>query len=44
MGGDSLWEALQNACKSKVKQYWEERHSWEISFVVRPHLVNVKDI
>lgn len=44
VGGDFLCEALQNASTSTVKQYWEERQVWEISFVVRPHLVDVKDV
>lgn len=44
VGGYSLWEAFHHASKSKVKQYWEERHTQEISSVVRPHLVDVKDM
>lgn len=44
VAGDALGEALQNASTSKVKPFGEEGSIWEISFVVRPHLVDLKDL
>lgn len=43
VGGEALGEARQNASKPKVKQFGEDRNIWKISFVVRPHLVDLKD-